>query len=217
MYYHCRSLKYVEYGKVFPPPIEKIEEGDEYMLKCYKWLGHYCGYCPQVWLSRSHHSITGFKRNAMLKKRDYVLQKRSTAKEIKDRVLFGFDIIQGFPVSYDPWEFLMNSLFGLDLKDSVKDANEKINQHFKTFEGYYTEDKMTPDGEVKDWIDCGRDVETYLKRFLFVEKDQVVVPSLNLKVAKKIICRDERQKKELRKMGFIEDRIEIKNIKPRQW
>jgi hypothetical protein len=30
---------------------------------------------------------------------------------------------------------------------------------------------------------------------VFIEKDQVVVPSLNLKAAKKIICRDEKQKK----------------------
>jgi len=38
------------------------------------------------------------------------------------------------------------------------------------------------------------------------------VPSLNLKTAKRIICRNERQKKALRKKGFIEDRIEIRNM-----
>ena len=55
--------------------------------------------------------------------------------------------------------------------------------------------------------------EEFLKKHLFVENDQVVVPSLNLKSAKEIFCKNEKQKKALRKMGFIEDRIKIKNIK----
>jgi hypothetical protein len=36
-------------------------------------------------------------------------------------------------------------------------------------------------------------------------------------VAKKILCRNEKQKKALRKMGFIEDRIIIKNITRRRY
>jgi hypothetical protein len=50
----------------------------------------------------------------------------------------------------------------------------------------------------------------FLRRHVFVERDQVVVPSLNLKTAKRILCRNERQKKQLRRMGFIEDRMEIR-------
>jgi len=38
------------------------------------------------------------------------------------------------------------------------------------------------------------------------------VPSTNLKTAKRIICRNERQKKALRKKGFSEDRIEVRNM-----
>jgi hypothetical protein len=47
---------------------------------------------------------------------------------------------------------------------------------------------------------------------VFVERDQFVVPSLNLKTARRILCRNERQKKALRRMGFIEDRIEVRNM-----
>ena len=39
MYYHCRHLKHVEYGKVFPSP-----DPDPDFLPSYRWLGHYCGY-----------------------------------------------------------------------------------------------------------------------------------------------------------------------------
>ena len=38
MYYHCRPLKFVEYGKVFPHP-----DSDDLFLPAYRWLGHYCG------------------------------------------------------------------------------------------------------------------------------------------------------------------------------
>ena len=58
---------------------------------------------------------------------------------------------------------------------------------------------------------------TVFKESLFKDIDQVVVHSLNLKSAKQIIWRNEKQKKTLRKMGFIEDRIKIKNIKRGNW
>lgn len=198
MYYHCRPLKYVEYGKVFPPPIETIEP---HMLKCYKWVAHYCNFFPQVWLSRSNFSITGFKEKY---------------NKENDSILFGFDFIKGYPVSYDSWEFLMNVLMNVKT-DNISEINKKIDEDFREFEEDSITEKWEPDGELKGWIDCGRNVDIYLKKHVFVEKDQVIVPSLNLKAAKKIICRNEKQKKALRKMGFIEDRIEIKNIKTRKW
>ena len=58
-----------------------------------------------------------------------------------------------------------------------------------------------------------QDFDAFLKDYVFVDRDQVVVPSLNLKPAKVVICRDERQKKALRRMGFIEDRITIRNTR----
>jgi len=211
MYYHCRPLKHVEYGKVFPPPIEKIRD---HLEASYKWLGKYCGYFPQVWLSRSHLSITGYKNSGMLKQRQYVIQKRSEVKEANDSVLFGFDLIAGFPVSYRYWELM---LMFMDDKMSFKEQNEHLIKEFTTITNECKAENDLADEEFKAWDSCNGDLDLFLNKYLFVEKDQVVVPSLNLKCAKKIICRNEKQKKKLRHMGFIEDRIEIKNLKPQKW
>jgi len=206
MYYHCRPLKYVEYGKVEPPPVDSID----WMLPLYRWLGHYCGYCPQVWLSRSCSSITGYRDNRRLKKSKFVISKRSETKISQDSVLFGFDIIKGFPVSYRHWEMVLNALINEDVFEKQDKAIEKM---FNSMVQDCKEEHEEPDGEIADWISSGCNLETYLKQYLFQEVDQVVVPSLNLKSAKKIICHNEKQKKKLLKMGFIEDRILIKNIK----
>lgn len=74
-----------------------------------------------------------------------------------------------------------------------------------------------PDPEIRDdpvvvtWRET-RDLGAVLSKHLFVENDQVVVPSLNLKAAKKVVCTNERQKQALRRMGFIEDRIVIRGV-----
>jgi hypothetical protein len=197
MYYHCRNLKYVKYDKVLPAPYDTI---DEYMILAYQWLSKYCAYCPQIWLSRSHSNITGFRSIIKQKSR------KMYGKRINNdpNILFGFDIIKGFPVDYDRWCFILNALIN---KESLK-------EHFESITGLYKEDNEDPLGDkiLGEWISCGSEQE-YLKKYLFVETDQVVVPSLNLKVAKKIICRNEKEKKALRSMGFINDRIQIRNEK----
>ena len=212
MYYHCRPLKYVTYGKVFPPAADTYDRWDACM---YGWLGHHCGFYPQVWLSRSHSSITGYKRYKRLKKSYYWAKSPGTRKAIKisnDSVLFGFDIIKGFHVSYCHWEVLMNSLMNTE---GFEEQNKDIVRNLNGIVEMYKEDnESVDDREIKDWVDSGQDLEVFLKKYVFVERDQIVVPSLNLKSAKKIICRNEKQKKKLRKMGFIEDRIQIKNISP---
>jgi len=199
MYYHCRELKYVEYGKIFPPPPEII--GKE-MMQCYSWLGHYCGFCPQVWLSRSRSSITGFRN------RGWGNQPK------RDVILFGFDVIKGFNVDFNHWEFIMGSLLN---NEKFEDQNSDIIKENNEIVDELRREKEPLDGELKEWVDCGMNLDIFLKKYLFVENDQVVVPSLNLKIAKKIICENEKQKKALRKMGFIEDRIIIKNTKGRKW
>lgn len=188
MYYHSRPLKYVLYGKVYPPPWEAIYEGYE---NAYSWLGNYCGFAPQVWLSRSHSALTGWKNK-------------------EDNILFVFDIIKGFGLRMEAWEFILGELFYS--KDFDK-ANNKIIKRLN-----YDVDEWEDD-EDPDWIDRNpmmkfwrdnRDLDLWLKEILFVTEDQVVVPSLNLKAAKEIFCRTEREKKVLRKMGFIEDRIKLR-------
>jgi hypothetical protein len=109
-------------------------------------------------------------------------------------------------VEYDFWCLLLTSLTNAK---SLSDANAAIRQ---VIEWIGADPKLADDPIGKTWREC-HDVDTVLRRHLFVERDQVVVPSLNLKAAKHIICRTEKQRKALRKMGFIEDRIEIKNLK----
>ena len=189
MYYHCRELKFVEYGKVFPPPEDTLD----FMSPLYKWVGHYCGYFPQVWLSRSHSSITGYR-----------------SKHSKNSVLFGFDIVKGFPLSYRHWEMVMNAIIN---EEGFENQNRRIEKMFNSIVQDYKEENEEPEDEIADWVSSGCNLSTFLKDYLFQEVDQVVVPSLNLKSAKKILCRNEKQKKKLLKMGFIEDRIFIKNLK----
>ena len=183
MYYHCRELKYVLYAKVFPPPRDSL---DKDYLPAYQWLGQYCGFSPQIWLSRSTRKITGMRNRP-------------------DNILFGFENVQGFPVRYDVWCHLLNPLI-----NGMRD-NKPIEQYLRES----LEDALKEDDELdevlKGW-QKSRSLDEFLQRNLFVEHDQVVVPSLNLRSAKKIICRTERQKKTLRKMGFIEDRVEVRNL-----
>lgn len=109
----------------------------------------------------------------------------------RDSILFGFEDIQGFPLDYNCWCRVINCLIDTD--------EEKVNERFEQyFVNYLKEDYGT--------------VDKFLKE-LFSKNDQVIVPILNLKTAKKIICNNEKQKKKLRQMGFIEDRIIIRNIK----
>ena len=192
MYYHSRELKYVQYGKVMPPPEDTL---DPHFRIAYQWLGRRCGFYPQIWLSRSRSAITGF--------RGAVPGKRS-----RDRsVLFAFEPIKGFPVEYDLWCELLN-VFA-----NAADVEEVDREMIEQFKWRATEPGWCPGPADRTWKET-KDLETVLERNLFYEHDQVVVPSLNLKAAKRIICGNERQKRLLRWMGFIEDRIEIRKIAP---
>ena len=137
----------------------------------------------------------------------------SDAKIDRDGVLFGFENIQGFPLEYNTWEFI---LMAIQNANNFETQNQKIIEFMNDMAKDYKESDEEPDEEMQAWLDAS-DLDSYLKKRLFIEKNQVVVPSLNLKAAKKIICRNERDKKALRKMGFIEDRIQIKNFKHRNW
>jgi hypothetical protein len=218
MYQHCIPLKYVNYGK-----IEPYKDKSNWMLPAYTWLGFHCGYCPQVWLARGNSAITGFRSKSYLKKRKMVIRNRREAKATVDSVLFEFDILPQkmvFPVDYDVWCWILGSLLNLDSDSSKKDFDDQIRKgmdsYLKTEIDYKKEkgDEYVSDDPdyILEWEKFDGDVDAYVQKYLFVEKDQVVVPALNLKTAKRIICRNEKQKKKLRKLGFIEDRIKIKNV-----
>ena len=167
MFYHSRKLKYVVYGK-----IKGFEEKGDDFLPAYKWLEQYCGYFPQVWLSRSSSSITGMKNDS-------------------NKILFGFDYIKGFPVDYGQWSFILPFLLGQ--KGSKKILEKKVKNAYFEIAKELKADYKEFDGGYENWRD----------NYLFAETNQIVVPILNLKAAKKIICRNEMQKKELKKIGFL--------------
>lgn len=183
MFYHARGLKYVEYGKV-----SGFVEEDDLLNSAYKWLSSYCKFFPQVWLSRSSSSITGIRYG-------------------KDKILFGFDYIKGFSIDYSEWENLLFVL--LNEKCKFSDLEKLVRENFRRIN--IEDDKENLKG--KDRIFPSDNYEYWRDNYLFVEHDQVVVPSLNLKSAKEVICSNEKQKKKLRKMGFIEDRIKVRNVK----
>jgi hypothetical protein len=203
MYYHCRPLKYVEYGKVLPHTDE-----DDFLLPAYRWLGHYCGFCPQMWLSRGDIGMTGYRN---------MLFGRGPKEEKKDNILFGFDIIRGFPIDYEFW-------CGHFLNDAINMPNAspaEINRKVAVWLDRYSRELREEDCKgfaagkyplEAAWERFRPDFDAFLRGYVFVEHGQVVVPSLNLKSAKKVVCRNEKQKKALRRLGFIEDRIEIRNM-----
>jgi len=186
MYYHCRELKYVTYGKVFPPPLPKVDADFDV---AYQWLGKYCGFYPQIWLSRSQSWITGIR----------------SPRNIPNKILFGFEPVQGFPVSFQHWDYLLGFLLsGKNDPEIVADLDAIVRE---------SEAEKEELGEVLTAWKNSSGWEDYLQRYVFVECDQVVVPSLNLKSAKQITCRNEFQKKKLRRMGFIKDRISIRKMR----
>ena len=162
MYYHCRELKYVEYGKVYPPPESIL---DEDFKKVYKWLGYYCKFYPQVWLSRSHSSITGFKRTNIIKKRSWVIRKRQITKENINSVLFGFDILPGaFPVSYTYWDLIIFAL--LNCSNNIEEQNKQIIEYLNIMEKDCREHNEV-DPEMQNWANSNRNLDVFLNQYLF--------------------------------------------------
>jgi hypothetical protein len=177
---------------VEPPPAGVI---DPDFAVAYRWLGKFCGFSPQVWLSRSRSAITGFR---------YLMTGPSGRARLLDRqILFGFEGIRGYPVHYEFWCELLTPLVGAS---NVAAADGAVRAHLD----WLVSDEDLRDGTAaRIWSET-RDLSQVLDRCLFVEHDQVVVPALNLKAAKTIVCGSEREKKALRKLGFIEDRVEIR-------
>jgi hypothetical protein len=209
MYYHSRAIEYVTYGKVGPAPESEI---DPFFLHPYRWLGAHCGYFPQVWLARGSSGNTGFRYTC----RNWGAAKKrggSYGRKRPTNILFGFDLVKGFPVDMDMWHIILNTLGNAGPFRSLVRSNALLKASLDDFVEWARENCGLEDNDMlKDWS-----LHPYLERFrnrwLFVETDQVVLPALNLKSAKRIICRDERQRRALRKMGFIEDRIVIRNTK----
>ena len=207
MYYHSRELRHVEYGKVGPPPVEAI---DPDFLQAYRWLACRCGFFPQVWLTRGSSRDTGFRDayKGPFRKSGLAPRRRQPSD-----ILFGFDIVKGFPVDMDLWCMLLNTFLNAGPFVSREESDRLLAADLDGFLRYCHENDCIDEvPAMRDW-EADRHLGRFLKRRLFVEGGQVVVPALNLKAAKRVVCRNERQRRALRRMGFIEDRIEIRNVK----
>ena len=205
MYYHTLPLKYVVYGTIRPH-----DDPANPHRAAYEWLGHHCGYCPQVWLSRGDISMTGYRYRV-----NPIGISGSEQRAERDSVLFGFDLVHGFPINYEFWWlFVLNAALNLPTVSKTE-----VDQWLVEKLDWWLAESTSEHGAALDpvvhrweiaWREDRPNLTEFLRRHVFVERDQVVVTSLNLKTAKRILCRNERQKKLLRRMGFIEDRIEIR-------
>jgi hypothetical protein len=204
VYYHTLPLKYVVYGTILPH-----DDPSNQFRSAYEWLGHHCGYCPQIWLSRGDISMTGYRYRV-----GSVGISGSDQRAERDSVLFGFDLIHGFPIDYEFWWFHV-----LNTALNSPPGKDEIDRWLVDRLDWWLAESTAEHGPALDpvehrwelaWRQERPNLAEFLRRHVFVERDQVVVPSLNLKTAKRILCRNERQKKQLRRMGFIEDRMEIR-------
>jgi hypothetical protein len=193
MFYHHRDLRYVKYGTVYPTPAKSVSD---FLGLAYEWLGQFCGFAPQVWLARNCIEITGAGM------RQFPGQ---TEKDYQG-ILFGFDHTSGFPVHYEFWCFLLNTL--INARD-VADANAQIPKLLD----WLVSDRTLPDTAESRWWRKTRDVSEVLRHCLFIERDQIVVSQLNLQAATLIVCTTEQQKRILRRRGFMETRIVVQDIK----
>lgn len=209
MYYHCLPLKYVTYGTIVPHDDPGIAN-----RPAYEWLGTYCGYCPQIWLSRAAIDITGYRSEARK-----ASISGSAKRAERDSILFGFNQVAGFPVESEFWwrGVLNTALTPLDLPMTPPDVDAGLASYLD----WLLADDLVENAGVLGvgahrwshaWQQKRPNLTAFLKQKVFIESDQLVVPSLNLKSAQRVFCRNERQKKDLRRMGFIEDRIEIRNM-----
>jgi len=213
MYFYKRSIKYVVYDEVYPL------EGDKILFPAYKWLGNYCGYCPQIWLMKGDiisksNIVFNIKDSKILNKYKNLMQKRSEIKEDNDNIVFEFNSIKGFCVSFQYWEFLL--MFLLDnqcpINESLIDINKFIKKQINEIIRNCFMNNIAIQrfcSGLQAWHSCLGKIDLFLERYLFAEADQIVVPSLDLRIANRIICKDKEQKEKLCQMGFLENRITI--------
>ena len=195
MYWHSRPLRFVRYGKVGPPPWEEVWDS---LRPAYLWLGQHTGYAPQVWFARGSRRITGYRSEV-------------------DSALFGFDILPGaLGLAYDPWCEVISALSGGSWEVSLAELDQEIVRSLDGVLRFIREEGFEMNAEYREW-EKHRDLTRWLDRFLFVGDDQYVLPQVNLKSSKEIWVRNERQKKRLRRLGFIEDRIKIRRVPKSRW
>lgn len=114
-----------------------------------------------------------------------------------NKVLFGFRNLNGFPVKYDEWLRIVGILINLDT-NNFRYIDEKL------MEGLM---ELSKTGEIK--IEPHVNLDSYLKSKVFVEFDQFVVGSLDLRKSSVIVCYNEIQKTALARKGFPVSQIKV--------
>jgi hypothetical protein len=161
-------------------------------------LGQHTGYAPQVWFARGSRTITDYRSEV-------------------DSALFGFDILPGaVALAYDPWCEVISALSDPSGEASLAELDQQLVHSLDGVLRFIREQEYEMNAEYRDW-ENHRDLPRWLERVLFVADDQYVLPQVNLKAAKEIWVRNERQKKRLRRLGFIEDRIKIRRVPKGAW
>lgn len=201
MFWHVRELRFVRYGRVEPPSESAVDAG---LREAYRWLGSRCGYAPQLWLTRARRRLT--------------TSRTSSPRRRQRLVAFGFEGIQGFPVAFEPWCLAIEALADPTCRDLAHEERLRIYLDEAAAEAaaQAEEDYEEHEDEWRALLAAWRaqpDLEAWLAGHLFREHDQVVLPALNLKAAKEIVVRSERDKSELRRLGFYEDRIEVRKLR----
>jgi hypothetical protein len=102
-----------------------------------------------------------------------------------DKILFGFKNITGFPVKYDEWIKIVGILINLDT-NNFRLIDERL------LEGLSELSKL---GEIQ--FNHSANLDSYLNSKVFVNYDQIVVSSLDLRKSCVIVCFNEIQKSAL--------------------
>jgi len=125
-------------------------------------------------------------------------QDKLTGYSIKsDKLLFGFKGINGFPIKYDEWMRLTGILVNLDT-NNFRFIDEKLVEGLK---------ELQAAGEID--LSPYANLDDFLKKRVFVESEQFVVSSLDLRKSSIIICHSEIQKSSLIKKGFTPNLIKV--------
>ncbi len=125
-------------------------------------------------------------------------QDKLTCYSIKsDKLLFGFKSINGFPIKYDEWMRLVGVLVNLDT-NNFRLIDEKLVEGLKEFQSL---------GEIS--LSGYANLDDFLRRRVFVESEQFVVASLDLRKSSIIISHNEIQKNSLVKKGFSPSLIKV--------
>jgi len=114
-----------------------------------------------------------------------------------DKILFGFKNLNGFPVKYDEWVRIVGILINLDT-NNFRFIDERLVEGLK---------ELAKIGEI--CLEPHTNLDSYLKGKVFVEYDQFVVESLDLRRSCVIVCFNEIQKSALVRKGFQSSQIKI--------